>query len=49
MSIFLEVITIEHESEHVLEHDLLTKSNFSVPKIYTKKDDFHKRCFLNIR
>ena len=37
MSIFLEIIKIEHKSEHVLEHDLSTKRNFSVPKIYTAK------------
>ncbi|SEL80244.1 hypothetical protein SAMN04488008_105236 [Maribacter orientalis] len=43
MSIFLEVITVKHESEHVLEHDLPTKSNFSAPKIYTAKGDLSKR------
>tara|TARA_R110002051_G_scaffold314290_1_gene391188 strand:+ start:96 stop:836 length:741 start_codon:yes stop_codon:yes gene_type:complete len=46
MSIFLEVITIEHESEHVLEHDLSTKSNFSAPKIYTAKGDLSKRWYV---
>ncbi len=28
MSIFQETVTFEHESEHVLEHDLSAKSNF---------------------
>lgn len=46
MSIFLEVTTIEHESEHVLEHDLSIKSNFSVPKIYTAKGDLSKRWYV---
>jgi integrase len=46
MSIFLEVITIEHESEHVLEHDLSTKSNFSAPKIYTAKGNLSKRWYV---
>ncbi|MEH6514857.1 hypothetical protein [Maribacter arcticus] len=46
MSIFLKVFTIEHESEHVLEHDLSTKSNFSVPKIYTAKGDLSKRWYV---
>ena len=46
MSIFLETITFEHESEHVLEHDLSTKSNFSAPKIYTAKGDLSKRWYV---
>ncbi|MEP2279634.1 hypothetical protein [Maribacter sp.] len=43
MSIFLHAITIEHESEH----DLSTKPNFSVPKIYTAKGDLSKRWYVH--
>tara|TARA_R110002126_G_scaffold66963_1_gene170043 strand:- start:876 stop:1277 length:402 start_codon:yes stop_codon:yes gene_type:complete len=39
-------ITFSHESEHVLEHDLSTKSNFSAPKIYTAKGDLSKRWYV---
>ncbi|MUH36956.1 site-specific integrase [Zobellia amurskyensis] len=46
MSIFLDAIRIEHESEHVLEHDLSTKKNFSTPKIYTAKGDLSKRWYV---
>ncbi len=46
MSIFLGAIRIEHESEHVLEHDLSTKKNFSTPKIYTAKGDLSKRWYV---
>ncbi|TLP70115.1 hypothetical protein ES765_21490, partial [Maribacter sp. ACAM166] len=46
MSIFLQTITNEHESEHVLEHDLSTRSNFSAPKIYTAKGDLTKRWYV---
>ena len=42
MSIFLEVITIEHESEHVL----LAKSNFSAPIIYTTEGDLSKLWYV---
>ena len=46
MSIFLEVITIEHKNEHVLEYDLSTKPNFSAPKIYTAKGELSKRWYV---
>ncbi|SNR80481.1 Site-specific recombinase XerD [Maribacter sedimenticola] len=46
MSIFQETVTFEHESEHVLEHDLSAKSNFSTPKIYTAKGDLTKRWYV---
>ena len=42
MSIFLEVITIEHESEH----DLSRKSNFSTPKIYAEEGGFFKVWYV---
>lgn len=41
-----EILTFEHESEHVLEHDLSTKRNFSDPKIYTAKGDLSKRWYV---
>ena len=46
MSNFKEVITFEYENEYVLEHDLSTKNNFSVPKIYTAKSDLSKKMIL---
>ena len=30
-----ELLIFDSENEHVLEHDLLMKKKFSVPKIYT--------------
>jgi hypothetical protein len=37
MAIFLEVITIEHESEH----NFSEKNNFSAPNNYTEKGDLY--------
>ncbi len=48
MATFNEIITLEHESEHVLEHDLSNRKNFSVPKIYTAKGDITKHWYVNI-
>gem|GEM_PF-4567551 len=42
MSTFNEIITFEHKSEHVLEHDLSNTKNFSAPKIYSAKGDLSK-------
>ena len=41
-----EILTFEHESEHVLEHNLPLKTLFSVPKIYTAKGDLSKRWYV---
>jgi len=46
MSTFNELITIEHKSEHVLEHDLSNTKNFSAPKIYNANGDLAKRWYL---
>ncbi len=46
MATFNEIITLEHESEHVLEHDLSNQKNFSAPKIYTAKGDSTKRWYV---
>ncbi len=43
MSNLNELVTFEHENEHVLEHDLPTKKLFSTPKIHTAKGDLSKR------
>ena len=34
-----QLLTIDSENEHVLEHDLLKKKIFSPPKIYTANGD----------
>ncbi|MBC8769361.1 site-specific integrase [Arenibacter sp. BSSL-BM3] len=46
MATFYEIVTFEHKSEHVLEHNLSNKKNFSLPKIYTAKGDLSKRWYV---
>ena len=46
MSIIKEFLTFEYQNEHVLEHDLSMKKNFSVPKIYTASGDLSKRWYV---
>lgn len=46
MSTLNEILTFEHESEHVLEHNLPLKNHFSAPKIYTAKGDLSKRWYV---
>ena len=46
MSTLNEFITFEHETEHVLEHDLSKKSQFSSPKIYTANGNLKKRWYV---
>ena len=41
-----EIITFEHESEHVLEHDLSNKNLFSNPKIYNANGNLTKRWYV---
>ena len=41
-----EFLTFEHESEHVLEHNLLVKKLFSNPKIYNANGDLSKRWYV---
>jgi len=41
-----EILTFEHESEHVLEHDLTVKKLFSSPKIYNANGDLNKRWYV---
>ena len=41
-----EFLTFEHESEHVLEHNLLVKKLFSNPKIYIANGDLSKRWYV---
>ena len=36
----------EHGNEHVLEHSLLKKKNFSVPKIYNANGNLNKRWYV---
>ncbi|MFL0354334.1 hypothetical protein ACI5KZ_12225, partial [Xanthomarina sp. GH4-25] len=43
MFILNEFLTNEHENEHVLEHSLLKKKKFSVPKIYSANGNLSKR------
>lgn len=43
MFVLNDFLTNEHESEHVLEHSLLKKKNFSAPKIYSANGDLKKR------
>jgi len=40
------LLTFEYPDEHVLEHDLLMKKNFSNPKIYTAKGNLAKRWYV---
>ncbi|WP_412983896.1 tyrosine-type recombinase/integrase [Pontimicrobium sp. IMCC45349] len=46
MSTLNEILTFEHESEHVFEHNLLLKKQFSTPKIYTANGDLKKRWYV---
>lgn len=46
MLTFNEIITFEHKSEHVLEHSLAHKKDFSIPKIYTANGDLSKRWYV---
>lgn len=41
-----ELLTFEHESEHVFEHRLLVKKNYSTPKLYTANGDLKKRWYV---
>lgn len=41
-----EILTFEYQNEHVLEHDLQMKKNFSNPKIYTANGDLSKRWYV---
>ena len=46
MSTLQEFLTFEHESEHVLEHDLSNKKIFSAPKIYNANGNLSKRWYV---
>ncbi len=46
MSTLNELLTFEHESEHVFEHVLLLKNLFSAPKIYKANGDLNKRWYV---
>ncbi len=46
MSTLNEILTFEHESEHVFEHNLLLKNLFSAPKIYNANGDLNKRWYV---
>lgn len=46
MSTLQEFLTFEHESEHVLEHDLSNKKLFSAPKIYNANGNLSKRWYV---
>jgi len=46
MSTLNELLNFECQNEHVLEHDLQMKKNFSVPKIYNAKGDLKKRWYV---
>lgn len=41
-----ELLTFDYQNEHVLEHDLPMKKNFSAPKIYNAKGDLTKRWYV---
>lgn len=41
-----EILKFEYQSEHVLEHDLQMKKNFSLPKIYTANGNLKKRWYV---
>ena len=40
------ILTFDYQNEHVLEHDLQMKKNFSNPKIYNANGDISKRWYL---
>lgn len=46
MSTLQEFLTFEHESEHVLEHDLSNKKLFSAPKIYNANGNLSERWYV---
>ncbi|MBD0831654.1 tyrosine-type recombinase/integrase [Aestuariibaculum sediminum] len=46
MSYLNEFLTFEHRSEHVFEHDLSKKPQFSTPKIYTANGNLDKRWYV---
>jgi len=41
-----ELLIFDYQNEHVLEHDLLVKKNFSTPKIYNANGDLEKRWYV---
>ncbi len=41
-----EITTFIFQNEHDLEHDLLVKKSFSIPKIYTANGDLKKRWYV---
>ena len=41
-----ELLTFDYTNEHVFEHDLLVKNNFSNPNIYTANGDLKKRWYV---
>ena len=41
-----QFLNFDSQNEHVLEHDLLKKKNFSPPKIYNAKGDLSKRWYV---
>lgn len=46
MSNLNKFLTFECQNEHVLEHDLPVKKNFSTPKIYNANGDLSKRWYV---
>ena len=46
MSNLNEILTFEYQNEHVLEHVLPMKKNFSNPKIYNANGDLSKRWYV---
>ena len=46
MPYFKELITFEYENEYENAYDLSLKRNFSIPKIYSAKDDLTKRWYI---
>ncbi len=41
-----ELLKFEHNSEHILEHDLKSDKPYSAPKIYNAKGDLSKRWYV---
>lgn len=41
-----QLLIFDSENEHVLEHDLLEKKNYSTPKIYNANGDLTKRWYV---
>jgi len=46
MSTVNEILTFEHENEHVFEYNLQLKKKFSAPKIYIANGDLTKRWYV---